>query len=218
MGFEFQCHKRQRGHAAHQRRLEDIHIPVRSLMLVAIAACCAGAEDLEAAKQLYLKAVEGDERALKEAAGVLDGLRREHPHDARVAAYLGSSRLLESSHTMAPWKKGKLAKEGLERLDAAVRMAPGDAEIRFLRAASTFHLPGWFGRGVECEQDLRLLSAPEMRTALGPRYAAAALYYHGVMREKAGDTGGAREAWGESVRLSPDTRAGREAANKLGRR
>ena len=196
---------------------QNIHIPVRSIPLLMIGTLCAFGGELAEARQFYLRAVEGDSGALKQAVALLATLREERPHDPLVAAYFGSSRLLESDQTLAPWKKGKLAKEGLTHLDAAVHQAPDHAEIRFLRAASTFHLPGWFGRREECEADLRMLVSPGARQSLQPRYAAAALYYRGVLLEKAGDREGARSAWAQAARLSPDTRAGRDAAEKLAR-
>lgn len=176
----------------------------------------AASDELATAKRHYFEAVEGNSAALKPAIEILTGLQSRRPGDALVEAYLGSSRLLESARTMAVWKKGRLAKEGLQRLDEAVRRAPDDAEVRFLRAASTFHLPGWFGRRDQSEADFALLARPDGRLKLDDRLAAAALYFHGVFRDRAGDKAGAREAWREAARLSPASRAGRDAAGKLG--
>lgn len=181
------------------------------------AARGAGKADvnIETAKRLYFEAVEGKSESLERATEILRSRYEQDRSNVVVKAYLGSSLLLESAKTLAVWRKGKLAKEGLELLDAAVAGAPDHPEVRFIRAASTYHLPRWFGRRKECEQDFALLSKPEYRRDLDARLAAAVMYFQGVLEHRAGHKDSARASWREAVRLAPESRAGRDAAARL---
>lgn len=173
---------------------------------------------IETAKRLYFEAVEGNSESLERATELLrDGYERD-PNNAVIEAYFGSSLLLQSAKILAVWRKGKLAKEGLEHLDAAVARAPQQPEIRFIRAASTYHLPRWFGRRKECEQDFAMLAKPEYRRELDARLAAAVMYFHGMIEQRAGNKESARTSWREAIRLAPESRAGRDAAAHLGNR
>lgn len=171
------------------------------------------------AKQLYFNGVEGNDEALEKSAALLQDLWRESPSSPVINVYLGSIRLLQSGKTLAIWRKGKLAKQGLDMLDGAVAASPGDLEVLFVRAASTFHLPGFFSRGDQCESDFARIAADAVDAAqsgrLDRRLAAAALFFHGRIRERKSDHAGAAAAWGAAIRVGPDTRAGIDAARKL---
>ena len=171
------------------------------------------------AKQRYYDAVEGEQGALDESRDLLSELRSRNPDDAILQAYYGSARLLEAARAFAPWRKGSLAKEGLRMLDEAVGKAPGDLEVRFLRAVSTWHLPGFFKRGEQSRRDFAWL-APQIAEAvesgvLDKRLGAAALYHHGLALDGANDRTGALSAWREAARVGPETRAGNDAERKL---
>lgn len=101
------------------------------------------------ARVLFYQASAGDTESLEHCAELLLKLVEQHPADSLIAAYLGSTRILQSSTSHVPWRKGKLVKEGLKMLDSAVSASVEDLEIRFLRGVSTHHLPGFFGRKEE---------------------------------------------------------------------
>jgi len=173
------------------------------------------------AKRLYFDALEGNSPALDRSVEILSSLAVHDRNNPTIAAYLGSARLLESARTFAVWKKGKLAREGLEMLDKAVGDAPNDLEVRFLRAATCYRLPGWFGRAGQAESDFAWI-APKAESAartgvLDARLAAAAVYFWGEIRERNADMEGARQAWATAVRIAPESRAGIDAAKKLRR-
>lgn len=190
---------------------------------VAHAAPLAGEHpdphSLEVAKARYYEAVKGDRSALAQASRLFAGLRNEYPDNPLIMAYAGSTQLLESSKTLAIWRKGKLAQEGLAALDAAVARVPDHPEVRFVRAASTFHLPGIFRRSTQSQEDFAWLAARAAGAvrsgSLEPRLASAALYHHGLLRSKSGDASGARAAWEEAVRVGGETPAAIDAKKKL---
>jgi hypothetical protein len=108
---------------------------------------------------------------------------------------------------MAPWKKGKLAKEGLSLMDRAVEMKPDDLEIRFVRAASTRGLPGFFKRADESERDLALLASKVQAGSTEPRVASASLLFHAENLEKRKDKEGARRTCSKAMSIAPGTPA-----------
>jgi hypothetical protein len=173
----------------------------------------------EEARARYYEAVDGRKEALSMASQLFDKVRAQESGDARVMAYTGSIRLMEADRAMAPWKKGRLAKEGVQLLDQAVKAAPNDIEVRFVRAASTSHLPRIFGRARQSEADFAWLadrvSAAAKSGVIEARLAAAALYHHGANRDRAGDRNGARAAWTEAARVGDGTRAGADARKRL---
>jgi hypothetical protein len=190
-----------------------------SLSLAATAAGLADASLLARAKARYFEAVEGNTAALNEARSTFGKLRQEYPDDALILAYGGSTQLLEAAKTLAIWRKGKLSRQGLEALDQAVARAPENPEIRFIRAASTFHLPSLFRRSEQSRADFEWLAARAARAVeagtLDQRLGAAALYYHGLLQERAGDNGGAGSSWREAVRIGGRTRAAADAQKRL---
>lgn len=192
-----------------------LNIKIGKMVYLALLLLLAGNEgaDLNKARKLYLEAVAGDRFAAQESEALLNRLTKSEPEDARIRAYLGSLKVLESGRTMALWKRGSLAKSGLEALDRAVSMSPEDAEVRFLRAVSTFHLPGFFHRDKQCLDDLQFVAdrAEQMDRA----FAAAAHYHYGLLMDKKGDHAAARTAWKLAVKAAPESRSGTEAARRL---
>jgi hypothetical protein len=189
--------------------------------LLLLAAVAAEPSALLTAKKLYFEALEGNGASLDRSVEILSSLAADNEANPKINAYLGSARLLESARTLAVWKKGKLAKEGLAMLDRAVEAAPKDLEVRFLRAATCYRLPGWFGRGAQSEGDFAFI-APRAEAAartgeLDARLAAAAIYFWGEIRERNDDVNGAKEAWSKAVKIAPESRAGLDAARKLAR-
>ena len=172
------------------------------------------AQDWATVRGLYYRAVDGDRAAGAQAAQLLDQVRTStsQPDDALVLAYRGSLFLLESSWAIVPWRKGKLAKEGLAMMDRAVELGGRDVEVRFIRAATTNRLPGIFRRGEQSAADfaeIAPLVADAVRARkLEPRLGTAALHYHALNREKTGDSAGARQACSLAVAIGPKTPGG----------
>ena len=140
------------------------------------------------ARAFYYEAVDGRKEAVQEARVLFTKLRETDGDNAKVLAYAGSIELMEASRAVAPWKKGRLSKEGLQLLDKAVSRAPEDLEVRFVRAASTFRLPGMFGRSAQSEEDFAWLaprvSAAAASGAIDARLAAAVLRHHRLIKER----------------------------------
>ncbi len=194
------------------------------LALPAIAAdqdthSTAWRDQLAAARASYYAGLEGNRTADAEARQRFEALTREHPHDPTVAAYAGSLQLLEAGRTWAVWRKHSLSTEGLEEMDAAVQMDPSDLEARFVRALTTWHLPFFFHRRQQAEDDLLYLGpraeGAARSGALPPPLAAAALDYWGQVLADRNHSDEAHRAFVAAVRVDPGSPGGQDAARRL---
>jgi hypothetical protein len=184
----------------------------------------AFASRLAEARRAYFDDLEGKRGADDSARQQFAALEAERPHEPVLDAYLGSLELLESARTFAVWRKHTLAAEGLEKLDTAVSRAPDNLEARFVRALTTWHLPFFFHRKDQAEQDLSYIGPRAEQAArqgsLPAPLAAAALDYWGqILAERDGDrsAGPAREAFAAAVRVDPSSPGGVDASKRLGR-
>jgi hypothetical protein len=168
------------------------------------------------AKALYYRAISGDESARKQSATEFDRLADHDPDNPEVIVYRGSLKLLEAGKTWAVWRKYELSKQGIILLDSAVERAPTNLEVRFVRAATTRKLPGYFDRTQQSRDDLVYLASRVAIAArqgeLDPALASAALYF---FAEDVATGEQKTKALREAVKIAPDSQAGLQAARAL---
>ena len=171
------------------------------------------------ARAQYFADLEGNRAAAEKARSSFAALSRDYPGNAVVDAYIGSLELLDAARTWAIWDKRRLANEGLQKMDQAVNRAPTDLEARFIRAASTWHLPFFYKRREQAASDFTLI-APQAEAAaakgtLPPELAAAALDYYGQVLIDRSDSHGAKQAFEAAVRIDGTSPGGRDALKRL---
>ena len=171
------------------------------------------------ARQDYFADLKGDHVAEAKARASFDALSRDYPGDPLVDAYSGSLELLDAARTWALWDKHRLSNEGLSKMDQAVNRAPNDLEVRFIRAASTWHLPFFFKRRDQAASDFTFI-APRAEAAaksgtLPPELAAAALDYYGQVLNNRSDNDHAKSAFEAAVRVDSGSPGGRDAMKRL---
>lgn len=174
---------------------------------------------LASARSQYFADLEGDRAAEEKARTSFAALAKDYPGDPVVTAYTGSLELLQAARTWAVWDKRKLANDGLDKMDQAVSRAPNDLEARFIRAASTWHLPFFYKRRDQAASDFTYI-APRAEAAvtsgtLPPALAAAALDYYGQVLIDRADHPGAKQAFAAAVRIDGASPAGRDALKRL---
>ena len=176
-------------------------------------------QQLTEAKDLFYLAVTGDQQALPKAQKILEELGGGESPDAEVIAYTGAADLLQANRSDSVWEKMRLAREGLDLQDKAVKEAPDNLEVRFLRGVTDYQLPDFLGRHEIGVQDLAAVAhvAEDAARAgrLDKRAAAAALVYHGKALEAKYKIPEAIDAWQTAVRISPDSPGGIDAAKHL---
>jgi hypothetical protein len=174
---------------------------------------------LAEARAQYFAYLQGNRSAADKARANFAALSRDYPGNSRVDAYSGSLELLDAAHTWVIWDKRRLANEGLAKMDQAVNRAPEDLEARFVRAASTWHLPFFYKRRDQAASDFTFL-APRAEAAvangtLPPQLAAAALDYYGQVLIDRSDSHGAKQAFEAAVRIDGASPGGRDALKRL---
>jgi hypothetical protein len=174
---------------------------------------------LTEARLQYFANLQGDHTAGEKARVSFAALAHDYPDRPVVEAYSGSLELLEAARTWAIWDKRRLANEGLEKMDQAVNLAPGDLEARFIRAASCWHLPFFYKRKEQAANDFTMIApqaeAAAAKGALPPQLAAAALDYYGQVLIDRSDSHGAKHAFEAAVRVDGSSPAGRDAQKRL---
>jgi len=174
---------------------------------------------LAEARTQYFADLQGNRAAADKARASFASLSRDYPGDPVVDAYSGSLELLDAARTWALWDKRRLANEGLKKMDQAVNRAPGDLEARFIRAASTWHLPFFYKRREQAASDFSFIApraeaAVEKGTLLS-ELAAAALDYYGQVLIEHSDSHGAKQAFEAAVRIDGSSPGGRDALKRL---
>ena len=174
---------------------------------------------LAQARVQYFADLQGDRGAADQARASFTALAKDFPGNPVVDAYSGSLELLEAARTWAIWDKRRLANDGLARMDQAVDRAPDDLEARFIRAASTWHLPFFYKRRDQAANDFTYI-APRAEAAvkqgtLPPQLAAAALDYYGQVLNDRSDNHGAKQAFESAVRIDGTSPGGRDAQKRL---
>lgn len=103
-----------------------------------------------------------DEHALPAARAALLAAERAaagHPETAAVwLGFQGAFDIVEARHAVWPPTRLKALRRGLDRLDEAVRRAPDDVDVRYLRLTSTYYLPALFGRERSVRTDFKALA------------------------------------------------------------
>jgi len=178
------------------------------------------AERLTVARNAYFRVITTNNRdADQQAHEALAELERAYPNDAVAKAYHGSLELLDAAHNWAIWNLHKQAADGLNLLDEAVAQAPGEPEARFIRAATSWHLPGFYHRKAQYEADFALLAPRAEQDArdghLPPELAAATLNYWGQILVNRNDNSGAKVAFSTAVRVAPQSPGAADAAKRL---
>ncbi len=174
---------------------------------------------LSTARAAYFRDIEGDHQAHDQAREQFAALAKERPGDVVVEAYVGSLDLLDAARTWAFWNKHVLSQQGLHELDQAVDQDPNNVEARFIRAATTWHLPFFFHRRDQAENDFAYI-APRAADAvakgmLPPQLGAAALDYYGQMLAEKSDPTAARQAFETAVRIDESSPGGKDASRRL---
>jgi tetratricopeptide (TPR) repeat protein len=175
---------------------------------------------LGVARTAYFKVItSNDEAASRQAHTALAELEQAYPGDPVAKAYHGSLELLDAAHSWAVWNLHKQAADGLTLLDEAVNQAPDEPEARFIRAATSWHLPGFYHRKAQCEADFALLAGraeeDARRGRLPPELAAATYNYWGQILVNRGDIAGAQGAFRAALRVAPQSPGGVDAEKRL---
>lgn len=121
-----------------------------NLLFVSLLALTSsfGAAELETCRSLYFQ--ENSEANAKNLLDFCSALRADAP---LAMAYQGSAKARWASHSFNPYTKYQRFNEGTSQLEEALKQAPEDAEIRFLRLAIQVEAPRFLGYDQHIAED-----------------------------------------------------------------
>lgn len=134
---------------------------------------------------------------------------RLQPTNAFARALVGSALTLQARDASLPTTRLRLVRAGLAEMDAAVREAPADANVRFTRACNNLFLPALFKREAVVKSDFEWLDQQLKGRSgeLGVEFCQWTRCYQGIALRKAGDPAAAERLWTEALRLDPRSEA-----------
>lgn len=177
--------------------------------------------ELAEAREVFLRAVDGEKRAVRDATLRFRTLSQAHPQEAVFLAYLGACTTLQGRDASNNIDKRRLTESGLREVDRARKLLSADTDpIRHLDALlvaanSYIHVPTFFNRHEDGRQLLEeILAHPAFDGMVGgfraAAYMAAALVAQGERDEDA-----YRRYLELSIAADPEGRDGRLASRLL---
>jgi hypothetical protein len=129
--------------AALQSRLQSD--PTNTLILFQLGDLC------------HDEGANNDEKAVKLAEGYFKRLLAIETNHAMARVMYGSVLTMKARDAFWPTTQLSYVKAGNREMDAAVKLAPKDAQVRFARAVNNFHMPAIMGREGIVQEDLAWL-------------------------------------------------------------
>ena len=179
--------------------------------------------ELTEARAVFLRGVDGDKRAVRDALQRFRSLRQDHPQEPVFMAYLGACMTLQGRDAANNIEKGRLTDEGLGEIDRALKMLSADGDQgsprtldTLLVAANTFiHIPSFFNRYDEGKRLLQEILAHRSFDGMAAGFKAATYMAAALVAHGEGDDDAYRRYLNLTVSTAPEGRDGRFASKLL---
>jgi hypothetical protein len=177
--------------AASQSRLQSD--PTNTLILFQLGDLC------------YHEGANNNEKAVILAEGYFKRLLAINTNHAMARVRYGSVLTMKARDTLWPITRLNYVKAGNREMDAAVKLAPQDAQVRFARAANNFHMPDIMDREGVVQEDLAWLwpEAQLAGTGLNVSQKQTIALYYGLVLQKNSKLDEALQIWRAGVNLAP---------------
>ena len=177
--------------AALQSRLQSD--PTNTLILFQLGDLC------------HDEGANNNEKAVILAEGYFKRLLAIDPNHAMARVLYGSVLTMKARDTLWPTTQLSYVKSGNRQMDAAVKMAPKDAQVRFARAVNNFHMPAIMGREEIVQEDLAWLwqQAQLADTNLNVGQKQTVALYYGQTLQKKNKLDEALQVWRAGLALAP---------------
>ena len=151
------------------------------------------------------KGANNDERAVILAEGYFKRLLAIDPNHAMARVLYGSVLTMKARDALWPTTRLSYVRAGNREMDAAVKMAPKDAQVRFARAVNNFHMPAIMGREEIVQEDLAWLwqQAQMADTKLNVGQKQTIALYYGLTLQKKNKLDEALQIWRAGLDLAP---------------
>jgi tetratricopeptide (TPR) repeat protein len=146
-----------------------------------------------------------DKKAVILAEGYLKRLLAIDPNHAMARVMYGSVLTMKARDALSPITQLNYVKAGNREMDAAVKMAPKDEQVRFARAVNNFHMPDIMDRGEIVQEDLAWLwqqsQLADTKLNVGQKQTIALYYGQTLQKKKKLDE--ALQVWRAGLALAP---------------
>jgi hypothetical protein len=161
--------------------------------------------------------VNDNPEAVKLAEKYLSKLLALEPTNALARALYGSTLTMRARDTFWPGTRLSHVRTGIKEMDAAVKLAPNDPQVRFIRANNNYFMPKWLGREDIVQADYQWLwsvvkSQPETLKAETRQTIALR---HGLLLRKQQQTSSAIAVWKAGVEIAPQSEFAVEMKKEL---
>jgi tetratricopeptide (TPR) repeat protein len=177
--------------AALQSRLQSD--PTNTLILFQLGDLC------------YHEGANNNEKAVILAEGYFKRLLAIDTNQAMARVRYGSVLTMKARDAFWPITRLNYVKAGNREMDAAVKMAPNDAQVRFARAVNNFHMPAIMDREEIVQEDLAWLwqQAQLADTTLNVGQKQTIALYYGQTLQKQNKLDEALPIWRAGLALAP---------------
>jgi tetratricopeptide (TPR) repeat protein len=177
--------------AALQSRLQSD--PTNTLILFQLGELC------------HQEGANNNAKAVILAEGYFKRLLAIETNNAIARVLYGSVLTMKARDALWPTTRLSYVKAGNREMDAAVAMAPKDAQVRYARAVNNFHMPGIMGREEIVREDLvRLWQQVQLAdTTLSVAQKQTIALQHGQTLEREDKLEEARRVWEAGLDLAP---------------
>jgi tetratricopeptide (TPR) repeat protein len=179
--------------AALQSRLQSD--PTNTLILFQLGDLC------------YHEGANNDAKAVILAEGYFKRLLAIDLTNAMARVRYGSVLTMKARDAFWPTTRLSFVKAGNREMDAAVKLAPQDAQVRFARAVNNFHMPAIMGREEIVHEDLVWLwqQAQQADTPLKVDQKQSIALYYGQTLRKQNKLDEALQIWRAGLALAPES-------------
>jgi len=179
--------------------------------------------ELTEARAVFLRGVDGDKHAVRDALQRFRSLSQNHPKEPVFMAYLGACMTLQGRDAANNIEKGRLTDEGLGQIDRALKRLSAGADQgsprtldALLVAANTFiHIPSFFNRYDEGKRLLQQILADPAFDGMAAGFKAATYMAAALVARGEGDDDAYRRNLNLVVSTDPEGRDGRLASKML---
>jgi len=177
--------------AALQSRLQSD--PTNTLILFQLGDLC------------HREGANNDEKAVILAEGYFKRLLAIDPNHAMARVLYGSVLTMKARDALWPLTQLNYVKAGNRQMDAAVMLAPQDAQVRLARSVNNFHMPEIMGREGIVQEDLAWLwqQAQMAHTELKVGQKQRIALYYGLTLQKKNRLDEALQIWRAGLALAP---------------
>ena len=152
-------------------------------------------KELTEARNIFLKGVDGDKRAVRKATNRFRSLSLSHPNEPVFLAYFGACMTLQGRDLQNNIEKKRVTEEGLAKIDRALEMNPyreaqGSAmylDTLLVAANSFIHIPSFFNRYDKGKQLLNEILQHRDFDGMAPGFKAATYMAAALVARGAGD-------------------------------